>query len=193
MTRLPRGKRRVRREETPAGAYEVRFRLEGSYRWLGLIFVVVGLLGFFISLFAAEFMLLFCSGAAMGAGIWIYLQDPREYLVVLPRRDKLQLTRVYGKKIKVRGEWNLKSFVRLETAQYKAKGKGMRCMIILFRADGTAEKVDDRIHDDELLATCAEAAEAAKLEYVDRGRIDKPALATERLADEEPEASTIDA
>lgn len=167
MRRLRRGAGRE-----PAGAYELRFRLEGSYRPWGILFATIGLAGFLIALATGELWLCIATGPACGGGLWLYVNDPREYLVVEPRRRRLKLLRVYGRKTKVRREYRLDEFVRLETVRYLNRPKGLRCMILLFGADGAVEKVDDRIDDDSLTEVCAEVAEAAGLAFVDKGRID---------------------
>lgn len=171
MKLLRRGPR-VGRHETPAGAYEVQFRLEESYRWLGVVFTFVGIAGFFLAIVTGHLLLLFLTGPAFGAGVWIWWQDPREYLVVDPRRRRLQLQRVYGKKRKVLADADLGKAVRLELARYVARPKGQRAMILLVQRNGTLEKLNDRPDDRKLVDICREVAQAAKLEFVDRGRID---------------------
>ncbi|NUQ01412.1 MAG: hypothetical protein HUU35_16335 [Armatimonadetes bacterium] len=167
----------------------MRFRLEKSYRVWGLLFFLLGGAGFAVSVLSGHLLLLFLTGPACGAGLWLYFNDPREYLVVNPRRHRLQLVRSYGKKNRVRREYQLKEFVRLETARYLNRPKGLRCMILLWRADGSVEKVDDRLDDPELTDLCAEVAAAAGIEYVDKGRVDS--APSKRLGDE-PEL-TLDA
>lgn len=174
-------------ETTPAGPYEVRYRLEDSYRKTGIWFLVFGIIGFLIALVTAEPWLWVASGPAAGAGIWVLRNDPREYLVLEPRRKRLRLVRTYGKKNKVRGEYNLREYNRLETAIYLNRPKGERCMIVLFRPDGSVEKVDDRVNDEELVQICRNLAAEAGLEFVDRGRIDEvvpPRMTT--VVDDEP-------
>ncbi len=163
---------RVGRHETPAGAYEVQFRLEASYRWLGVIFAIVGFVGFLLAIVTGHLLLLFLTGPAFGAGVWIWWQDPREYLVIDPRRHRLQMLRVYGKKRKVRADADLGKAARLELARYVARPKGQRVMILLAQKNGLLEKIDDRPDDPQLVEICREAAALAKLEFVDRGRID---------------------
>ena len=170
--RLLRRGPRVGRQETPAGAYEVQFRLESSYRWLGLIFFAIGVIGFLIGIVTGHPLIFLLSGPAFGAGLWIWWNDPREYLVIDPRRFRLQMHRVYGKNRKVRADVDLHKMVRLEIARYLAKPKGKRAMILLVRQNGTLEKVDDRPDDPRLNEVCEEAAALAKLEFLDRGRID---------------------
>ncbi len=169
MKPLPRGRGR---QPTPAGAYEVQFRLEGSYRLHGLALFTIGAVLFVLCMLGGELLLLFLTGPATGAGLWLYLKDPREYLVVNPRRKRIQLTRVYGKRVKVRRDFSLGDFCRLETARYDNRAKGQRCMVLLFRPDGSVEKLDDRVDHEGLSEVCREVAEVAGLEYVDRGRID---------------------
>ncbi len=161
-----------RKDVSPGGAYEVLFRLESSYRIHGWVLLVSGVIGFFLAIGFGDPWLFLFAGPAMGAGYWLLRNDPREYLVVQPRTRRLQVVRAYGKQRRVRREFNLREFRRLETAQYNLRPKGLRCMIVLFRADGSAEKVDDRIHDADLVRLCADVAEAAELEYVDKGRVD---------------------
>lgn len=171
---------RRERAKEPAAAYEVRFRLEGSYRRHGYVFLAVGIVGFFAAILAGEPWLFLFTGPAMGAGLFLIFKDPREYLIVEPRRRHLKLVRVYGRRERVRRDFALRQFVRLETAQYDNRPKGVRCMILLFRADGTVEKVDDRIHEDVLPQLCADVAREAGLEFVDRGRIDREPEALDR-------------
>lgn len=170
MKRLPRGRGR---QATPAGAYDVQFRIEGSYRLHGLVLFAIGAVLFVLCMIGGELLLLFLTGPATGAGLWLYLKDPREYLVVNPRRKRIQLTRVYGRRVKVRRDFDLGEFCRLETARYDNRAKGLRCMMLLFRPDGSVEKLDDRVDHASLTDLCREVAEAAGLEYVDRGRIDQ--------------------
>ncbi|MCC7492480.1 MAG: hypothetical protein IT204_09050 [Fimbriimonadaceae bacterium] len=162
-----------RAEQT--GAYEVRYRLEPSYRARGVIFFLVGLVGFFLTVISGELLLLLLTGAATGAGIWIYWQDPREYLVVQPRRFRLQLLRVYGKQTKVRQDLSTKEFSRLEVARYRHRRRGERMLLVLFDRHGGAVKLDDRGADEELVAIGREVAAAAGLEFLDRGRVDHDA------------------
>lgn len=166
-----------RAEPEPATAYEVRFRLEGSYRRHGYGFLAFGLVGFVLAVLAGEPWLFLFTGPAMFAGLFLIFRDPREYLVVEPRRRHLRLIRVYGRHERVRRDYPLRQFARLETAQYDARPKGLRCMILLFRANGTVEKVDDRLHDPLLPQVCADVARQAGLEFIDRGRIDVEPLA----------------
>lgn len=189
--RLLRRGPRIGRHETPAGAYEVQFRLEESYRWLGVVFAVVGAIGFFLAIISGHLLLLFLTGPAFGAGVWIWWQDPREYLVVDPRRHRLQVQRVYGKKRKVRADADLGKATRMELARYVAKPKGKRAMILLVHKNGTIEKIDDRIDDPRLVDICREAAEAARLEFVDRGRIDVEP--PRRMVAEDESAEQVDA
>lgn len=161
-----------RREAEPAGAFEVRFRLEGSFRRHGWGFFAFGLIGFFAALLSWEPWLFLFSGPAMGAGLFLIVRDPREYLIVEPRRRRLRLVRVYGRSERVRRDYDLRHFVRLETAQYDGRPKGKRCMIVLLGRDGRVEKVDDRIDEPILHEICADVAREAGLEYLDRGRID---------------------
>ncbi|MBI5830886.1 MAG: hypothetical protein HZB16_01070 [Armatimonadetes bacterium] len=161
-----------RKDATPAGAYELQYRLEGTYRIHGWVLLVSGIVGFFLAIGFGDPWLFLFAGPAMGAGVWLLRNDPREYLVVQPRVRRLQVVRVHGKHRKVRRWFNLREFERLETAQYILRPKGLRCMIVLFRPDGTAAKVDDRIHEAQLVRLCADVAAAAELEFVDKGRVD---------------------
>ncbi|MBI2302789.1 MAG: hypothetical protein HYU66_28115 [Armatimonadetes bacterium] len=177
--------RRLPRDEVPAGAYDIRFRLERSYRAYGWPFFAVGLLGFAIGMLTGHPWLFIAAGGAAAAGLWIYFKDPREYLIVQPRRRRLQIVRVFGKQTRVRGDYDLREFVRLETARYLLRPRGLRCMLLLFRADGSVEKVDDRVDDKELSGLCCQVAEAAGLEYDDRWRVDlePPARVGDAAAD----------
>jgi hypothetical protein len=166
-----------RKDVSPAGAYELRFRLERSYRPFGWCFLASGIVGFFVAIVTFHPWVFLITGSAMGAGLWLIRHDIREDLVVLPRTHRLRLTRAFGRKVQVRREYNLREFVRLETASYLLRPKGLRCMILLFRADGGVEKVDDRLHEKLLIEQCRQAAEAAGLAFIDRGRIDAPAPA----------------
>lgn len=159
-------------EGEPAGAYEVRYRLEGSYRRVGYGFIIAGVAGFLTAFFSGEPWLFVCSGPSAAAGLWIVLNDPREYFVVEPRRRRLRTVRVYGKRVRVRREVNLRDYVRLELARYRSRGKGMRCMVLLFGPEGQVEKLDDRIDDPILAEICAKIAADQGLDFVDRGRID---------------------
>lgn len=191
MMRLRRGPR-VGHRETPAGAYEVQFRLEESYRWLGLIFTFVGAIGFFLAIVSGHLLLLFLTGPAFGAGVWIWWKDPREYLAVDPRRRRLQLLRVYGRTRKVRADADLRKVARLELAHYVVRPKGPRAMILLVMKNGTLEKLDDRPDDPGLVAICEELAAAAHLEFVDRGRIDlDPPAGTLRATGDEGAAEVL--
>lgn len=161
-----------RQAEQPGSAYELLWRLERSYRPYGWLLVFSGLVGFGIVFTIGDPWLVLLAGAALAGGIWLLRNDPREYLALQPRTRRLQLLRSYGRRRKVRREYDLREFSRLETAQYDSGPKGRRCMILLWRDDGTVEKVDDRIHDAELVRLCGELAEEAELDYLDKGRID---------------------
>lgn len=161
------------RPKADGAAYELRFRLERSYRPLGYAFLLSGLVGFGVAIMGA-LLLLLVAGPALGLGVWLLTKDIREYLIVEPRTRKLRLVMAYGRGLKERRSYNLREFVRLETAQYDARPKGVRCMLLLFRGDGSVEKIDDRIHEPSLVELCRQVAEAAQLDFVDKGRIDQP-------------------
>ena len=174
-------------EAPPAGVYELRYRLERSYRLLGWPMLASGLIGFVVALLTFHPWVFLLSGPAMGAGWWLLRHDVREELVLAPRTRRLQLVRSYGRQTKVRRELDLRGFVRLETAQYDNRPKGLRCMILLFRADGSAEKLDDRLHEPLLVDTCRQLAQAAALDFRDVGRVDINPPRARLIADEEDE------
>lgn len=173
MRRLQRGAARAK-DRTPPGSYEIQFRLESSYRGWGIPFFLVGSIGFLLAIVSGHFLLFLLSGPAFGGGIWLYLNDPREYYLLQPRRYRLLVVRAYGKKRKIRGEYDVREFVRLETARYVDRKRGERCLVVLFRGNGSAEKIDDRPDKPELDEVCGQVAEAAGLEFVARGRVDEP-------------------
>lgn len=161
------------RKADTGGVYELRYRLERSYRPWGWVFGGFGAVGFVVAIVFAEPWLLLCSGPALAAGLWLLLKDPREYLVVEPRTRRLKLVRCHGRQVRVRREYDLREFTRLETAQYLNRPRGLRTMLLLFRGDGSVEKVDDRLHEPTLVRLCGDAAQAAGLDFVDRGRVDQ--------------------
>jgi hypothetical protein len=184
---------KAKRDAEPAGAYEVRFRLERSYRWWGLVFVAFASAAFMFGVVASEVLMVLLAAVPAGvAGIWLLRNDPREFLVIEPRRKRLQVVRVYGRRTKVRGEYRLGEFCRLELARYLSRPKGLRCMILLCRRDGTIEKVDDRLDDERLLEIGREAAAAAGLDFLDRGRIDLAVPARAARMDEVDDVDTVD-
>lgn len=148
-----------------------RIELERSYRPLAVVFLIAGLAFNGLGLAAAEPLLMLAGLPPLFIAVGLWRLDPREFIAIDHLTGKIQNERHQGKGIKVRREFRLDHFERLELVRYYVRRRGKRCMLVLVHRDGHLEKLDDRPDKKEMSELAEQIARAADLPFVDKGEL----------------------
>ena len=158
----------------PASTRFTRIELEHSYRALSLVFLVAGLGFNVLGLAVGEILLMMAGipGLIIAVGLWRL--DPREFIAIDHVAGKIQNERHQKGTLKVRREFRLAHFVRLELARYRQRRIGKRCMLVLVHREGHLEKLDDRPDKKDMAEIAQRIAAAAGLLFEDKGELPDP-------------------
>jgi len=148
-----------------------RIELERSYRPLSVVFLMAGLAFNGLGLAAAEPLWMMAGLPALIIAVGLWRLDPREFIAIDHLAGKIRNERHQGRGIKVRREFRLSHFERLELVRYYVRRRGKRCMLVLVHRDGHLEKLDDRPDKKEMPQIAEQIARAAGLPFVDKGEL----------------------
>jgi len=151
------------------GGRLTRIELERSYRPLALIFCGAGLGGGILGLSVGEPVLMLAMMPALIVGLGLWRLDPREYVAIDHVGGWIRNERHQGRKIKIRREFRISQFQRLELVRYHVKRRGQRAMLVLVHRDGRLERFDDRPDKPQMNDIAERIAQAAGLPFVDKG------------------------
>jgi hypothetical protein len=148
-----------------------RIELERSYRPLSVVFLLAGLGFNGLGLVVGEPLLMLAGIPGLIIAIGLWRLDPREFIAIDHLSGKIQNERHQGRGLKVRREFRLDHFERLELVRYRVRRRGKQCMLVLVHKDGHLEKLDDRPDKKDMADLAQQIALAAGLPFVDKGEM----------------------